>query len=86
MTATIVVTPNQWNTIATGNGRFELQNVPPGKYTIVAWHKAAGYFRQQVQVVAGGTQRIEFLIPIDAEGRKLEALKPGPLALLRETK
>ena len=72
MTGTIVVAPNRWNTIASGDGSFELRDVPPGRYTIVAWHKAAGFFRQQVDVTSDGTRHIEFLIPIDSEGRKLQ--------------
>ena len=72
MAATIVVAPNRWNTKADLEGRFALHDVPPGKYTIVAWHKAAGFFRQQVQIVAGRDENIEFLIPLDENGRKLE--------------
>jgi plastocyanin len=71
MAATIVVTPNRWNTKADREGRFVLPDVPPGKYTIVAWHKAAGFFRQQVQIVAGHDEKVEFLIPIDENGHKL---------------
>jgi hypothetical protein len=71
MTATIVVAPNRWNTRVDREGQFELQDVPPGKYTIVAWHKAAGFFRQTVEVAAGRDERVEFLIPIDENGRTL---------------
>jgi plastocyanin len=70
MTGTIVVTPNRWHTKADRDGRFELQDVPEGKYTIVAWHKAAGYFRQTV-TVAAVMEPIEFLIPVDDQGRTL---------------
>jgi plastocyanin len=70
MTGTIVVTPNRWHTKADRDGRFELQDVPAGKYTIVAWHKAAGYFRQTVTVQAA-MEPVEFLIPIDDQGRIL---------------
>ncbi len=72
MTATIVVTPNRWFTKADREGHFVLPDVPPGKYTVVAWHKTAGYFRQQVQVGAGGNPSIEFLIPLDENGHKIE--------------
>src|ERR1700722_9078090 len=61
MTATIVVTPHRWLTKADKEGHFVLADVPPGKYTVVAWHKTAGYFRQQVQVGAGGNPGVEFL-------------------------
>lgn len=75
MTATIVVAPNQWNSAVDRDGQFELQDVPPGTYTIVAWHKAAGFFRHTIEVVAGRDQRVEFLIPIDENGRTLETQK-----------
>ena len=73
MTATIVVAPNKWNTLADREGRFELEDVPPGKYTVVAWHKAAGFFRQAVTLSEGRSQQVEFLIPIDENGRTLES-------------
>jgi plastocyanin len=75
MTATIVVAPNKWNTQADRDGQFVLQDVPPGEYTIVAWHKAAGFFRQTEVVVSGRNQRVEFLIPIDENGRTIESRK-----------
>ncbi len=73
MAATIVVAPNKWNTLADREGRFELEDVPPGKYTVVAWHKAAGFFRQVVTVSEGHSQQVDFLIPIDENGRTLES-------------
>ena len=73
MAATIVVAPNQWYTRADGDGGFTLPDVPPGKYTIVAWHKAAGFFRRTVVVAPGRDERVEFLIPIDESGRRLES-------------
>jgi plastocyanin len=75
MAATIVVAPNRWNAMADRDGKFTLRDIPPGKYTIVAWHKAAGYFRQQVQIASGRTEHVEFLIPFDENHRPLEASK-----------
>jgi plastocyanin len=72
MTAAIVVAPNKWNARVDRDGQFELRDVPPGKYTIVAWHKAAGFFRHTIEVAAGRDERVEFLIPIDENGRTLE--------------
>jgi plastocyanin len=65
MTAAIVVTPNRFGVKADESGRFVLPQVPPGKYTIVAWHKTAGYFRQEIQVTEKGRSGVEFLIPLD---------------------
>jgi plastocyanin len=64
MAAAIVVSPNQWNTRADGAGRFALAGVPPGSYTIVAWHKAAGFFRQAIRVSDTRVTRVQFVIPI----------------------
>jgi plastocyanin len=77
MSAAIVVTPNQWNTRADRAGTFSLSDVPPGAYTLVAWHKSAGYFRQAIRLEAGSPGlKVEFLIPLDAEGNRLET-RPG---------
>lgn len=71
MAATIVVAPNKWNTRAGRDGHFELGDVPPGKYTLVAWHKASGPIRRAVTVSAGKDEQIEFLIPFDENGVNL---------------
>jgi plastocyanin len=73
MAATIVVAPNRWNTRADRDGRFELADVPAGKYTIVAWHKAAGFLRQSIVVEPDRDENVEFLIPIDENGHALES-------------
>jgi plastocyanin len=65
MAAVIVVSPNQWSTKAAPDGKFTLPHVPPGKYTIVAWHKTAGFFRKEVQVTEKGLSVVEFLIPLE---------------------
>lgn len=75
MSAAIVVAPNQWNTKADRDGHFVLKDVRPGKYTIVAWHKTAGFFRQQIEVKTGNDERVEFLIPVDENGRRIESGK-----------
>jgi plastocyanin len=77
MTGVIMVTPNRWNTKADRAGHFSIDDVPPGKYTIVAWHKTAGFFRQEVQVSEGATPAIEFLIPLDADGSPMVSRYKG---------
>jgi plastocyanin len=63
MAASIVVTPNQWAARAGVNGGFVLKDVPPGTYTVVAWHKAAGTFRQTVTVGPAGDAEMKFTLP-----------------------
>ena len=67
MAATVVVTPNRWYARSDGSGHFEIQNVPPGKYTIVAWHKSAGFFRKPILIESGHDSVADFFIPIGAD-------------------
>ncbi len=65
MAAAIVVGPNRWSTekrIPTRH--FTLADVPPGTYTVVAWHRSAGFFRQKIRVAADRPAAVQFLIPI----------------------
>jgi plastocyanin len=71
MSAVIVITPNQWSSRVDAAGRFRLCDVPPGTYTVVAWHKAAGFFRQRVTVSADGSTPVSFFIPLAADGTEV---------------
>jgi plastocyanin len=64
MAASIVVGPTQWVTKADGEGRFDLSGVPAGEYTVVAWHKSAGFFRQRATVSEKQAAEVRFLIPL----------------------
>ena len=64
MTGTIIVTPNQWGVRADAKGQYELANVPPGKYTVVAWHKTGGTFRKTIEVTAGHDAEANFFVPL----------------------
>jgi len=68
MAGVIVVSPNSRAAIAGESGRFVWCDVRPGVYTVVAWHKAAGFFRRQVTVSETQGAEIEFFIPLDAAG------------------
>jgi plastocyanin len=63
MAASGVVCPTRWCTKSDESGRFQLAGLPPGKHTIVAWHKAAGFFRQTVTVKDGAAPEVRFVIP-----------------------
>jgi plastocyanin/predicted small lipoprotein YifL len=42
-------------------GTFELKNLPPGEYTIGAWHEKLGETEQKVTLGAKETKKIEFV-------------------------
>ena len=42
-------------------GSFEIPNLPPGTYTITAWHEKLGSSFQKVTVGEGETKSLEFV-------------------------
>jgi plastocyanin len=64
MTGTIIVTPNQWGVRVDPSGQYTLANVPPGKYTVVAWHKTGGTFRKTIEVTASRDAVADFFVPL----------------------
>jgi plastocyanin len=67
MEATIVVTPNRWYARADGSGQYRIPDVPPGQYTIVAWHKYAGFFRKPITITTGHDAVVDFFIPLEED-------------------
>jgi plastocyanin len=70
MAATIVVTPNRWYAQPDRSGQYQIPDVPPGQYTLVAWHKTAGFFRKQIVIEAGHDSVADFLIPIEVQSKQ----------------
>jgi plastocyanin len=75
MSATVVVTPNRWYARVDRAGHYEIPDVPPGQYTVVAWHKAAGFFRKTVVVGPGQEALADFFIPIGDDSKQEVDLK-----------
>jgi plastocyanin len=70
MAATILVLANRYYARPDRDGRYLIPNVPPGHYTLVAWHKTAGFFRKSIDVGPDQTTTADFLIPLDVEARE----------------
>jgi plastocyanin len=68
MAATIVVTPNRWYARSDREGHYQISDVPPGTYTVVTWHKSAGFFRKSIVVRPGQNATADFFVPIDVNG------------------
>ncbi len=67
MAAAIVVTPNAWYASPREDGTFDLNDLPPGEYTLVAWHKSAGAFRRIIQITGDEPVSIDIEIPLRLE-------------------
>jgi plastocyanin len=70
MAATVVVTPNRWYARPDRNGQYRIPDVPPGHYTVVAWHRSAGFFRKTVVIEDGHDVAADFFIPLEIEPKQ----------------
>jgi plastocyanin len=68
MEATVLVAPTRWYAQSDGAGQYRIPEVTPGSYTVVAWHKSAGFFRQPVVIEAGHNSVVDFFIPLEKDG------------------
>lgn len=60
MKAYIGVVEHPYFAVTTSGGRFELKGLPPGTYTIEAWHEKGGTKTQQVTIAAKETRDVSF--------------------------
>jgi plastocyanin len=60
MKAYMAVLPNPFYSVSQSNGTFMIANLPPGQYTIVAWHEKYGQQEQQVTVGAKESKTVDF--------------------------
>jgi plastocyanin len=81
MAATIVVTPNRWYARPDASGRYSIPDVPPGQYTLVAWHRSAGFFRKTIVVDKDHNSVADFFIPLDADSNQDAMAKQGPMQM-----
>jgi plastocyanin len=56
----IAVFKHPYFSVTGKDGSFELGNLPPGDYTIEAWHEKLGTMTQHVTVAKGENKKIEF--------------------------
>ncbi|MDX2269198.1 MAG: hypothetical protein NW208_13900 [Bryobacter sp.] len=61
MSASILVVPNRVYARPDREGKFVLEGLPPGEHQLVAWHRAAGFFRKKVSVPGPAPH---FVLPI----------------------
>ena len=62
MLAYVVVVDTPHFAVTDAKGAFVIRNVPPGKYTLVAWHEKKDGFEREVEVVAGKPLVLDLVI------------------------
>jgi hypothetical protein len=60
MKAYMAVMSHPFYSVSQSNGTFTISNLPPGNYTIVAWHEKYGQQEQQVSVGAKESKAVSF--------------------------
>jgi plastocyanin len=60
MKSYMAVMPHPFYAVSQSNGSFTIPNLPPGSYTVVAWHEKYGQQEQQVTVGAKESKALSF--------------------------
>jgi hypothetical protein len=61
MRSYIAVFKHPYFTVSGKNGEFELDSLPPGDYTIEAWHEKFGTSIQKIKIGQGETKEMQFV-------------------------
>ena len=60
MSAYIAVFDHPYHTTTDEKGSFKIENIPPGTYTLKAWHEKLGESSQEVVITEGGDKSTTF--------------------------
>jgi len=64
MSAIVLVLDNTFFTTPDAAGRYRIEGIPAGTYTIVGWHERSAPVEQQVEVLPGQSTELNIVIPI----------------------
>jgi hypothetical protein len=60
--AYIAVFDNPYFAVTGPDGKFSIDGIPPGKYTLATWHERTGKHEQPIEVTAGGTVKADVVL------------------------
>lgn len=69
MSAVVLVLDNPFFTVPDREGAFQIGGIPPGDYTVVAWHERARPVAQSVRIESGRVSSLEVTLPLKEADR-----------------
>ena len=63
MRSYIAVIKNPYFAVTDSNGNFEVRDLPPGSYTLQAWHEKLGSKMQKITIGPGEAKTVDFVFP-----------------------
>jgi hypothetical protein len=60
--AYVAVFDHPYFAVTKPDGSFTIDGVPPGSYTLMAWHERTGRTEQPVTIAANGAQKVELTL------------------------
>jgi len=64
MSCVVLVLENPWFASVDAGGHYKIENVPPGKYTLKAWHERLPAATQAIEVPDHGEIKADFILGI----------------------
>jgi hypothetical protein len=61
--AYLVAFDHPYHVVSDAEGRFALEEIPPGRYTLGLWHEKLGGRRQQVELAPGAHLKLDLVYP-----------------------
>jgi plastocyanin len=65
MSAIIMVLENPFFAVPDTDGHYRIENIPPGNYTLVAWHERSEQVEQQIEVTADQALELNITVPVE---------------------
>jgi hypothetical protein len=60
MTGYLGIVPHPYFAVSGAQGAFTIADIPPGHYTVQAWHERYGTATQTIDIKAGSATSVEF--------------------------
>jgi len=60
--AYLAVFDHPYFAVTSPDGKFTIEGIPPGKYTLATWHERTGKHEQPIEVTAGGTVKADVVV------------------------